>query len=156
MAIYTVHVPRDPVDPREFVERCEVVPDGFSWGAFFLGPLWLLWNRLWFALALWIVAMALLWFGTARFSPVALLGLAFLVECLLGLEGNSILAAALRRRGLILTDIVTANRSDAAERIYFRRLARKRPAGSAAARPVASAASAERDEFVGLSPDSGG
>ena len=50
MAVYTVHEPPPkrtrPRDPERFV----FVRDGFSFWAFLLAPLWLLWHRLWLVL----------------------------------------------------------------------------------------------------------
>jgi hypothetical protein len=156
MTIFTVHVPRDPVEPLVLAERVRFVADGFSWGAFVLGPLWLLWNRLWLALVLWIVAAGLVWLLCALgFRPVTLLGLGLMIEYLFGLEGNGLLASALRDRGLVLTDVVVASGCEAAARSYFRRLAQARPAAAAAAERMPPGRG-DNDEFVGLSPDAGG
>ena len=58
MAVYTVHEPRprrneDTAAP----ERYAFVRDGFYVWAFLLGPLWMLWHRLWLVLVLYIAAM---------------------------------------------------------------------------------------------------
>ena len=48
MARYTVHVPTGDALPREAaLERAVFVRDGWSWGAFAFGPLWLFWHRHW-------------------------------------------------------------------------------------------------------------
>ena len=139
MTIFTVHVPRDPVEPLVLAERVRFVADGFSWGAFVFGPLWLLWNRLWLGLVLWIVAAGLVGLlGALGLRPVSLLGLGLMIEYFFGLEGNGLLASALRDRGLVLTDVVAARGCEAAERSYFRRLARARPAAAAATERYAS------------------
>ncbi len=49
MTIFTVHVPRDCGDAQQAADRTRIVPDAFSWGTFLLGPIWLVWNRLWLA-----------------------------------------------------------------------------------------------------------
>src|SRR5262249_62058490 len=41
-------------DPDRFV----FVRDGFSWWAFLLTPLWMLWHRLWLALIVYLVFVA--------------------------------------------------------------------------------------------------
>ncbi len=50
MTTYTLHLPEDalPGDP-EALERAQVVPDGFSWAAFFFTALWFFAHRLWLA-----------------------------------------------------------------------------------------------------------
>lgn len=154
MTIYTVHVPHNPGEPLGSAERVRFVPERFSWGAFVFGPLWLLANRLWLALVLWIAAIALLGFlGVARVSPAAVLGLGLLIEYFLGLEGNGWLAAALRNRGLMLSGVVAARDADAAEAAYFQRPA---PAAGAANMRTMPPRTGESAEFVGLSPDAGG
>ena len=61
MSVYTVHVPparaqASPPDPERFV----FVRDGFSFWAFLLGPLWMLWHRLWLVLIGYLVLVILL------------------------------------------------------------------------------------------------
>ncbi len=55
MAVYTVHEPlprkdEASADPERFV----FVRDGFYFWAFVLGPLWMLWRRLWLVTLLYI------------------------------------------------------------------------------------------------------
>ena len=156
MTIFTVHVPRDPVAPRIFAERVEVIPDAFSWGAFVFGPLWLGWNRLWFGLTLWFLAIALIWLlGIGRLPFAVLLGLGLLLESLLGLEANGMLASALRKRGLVLTQVVAAGDADASERRFFQGSALGRPEDAPAPKSAPPGPSPQ-GEFVGLFPDGGG
>jgi hypothetical protein len=155
MKIFTVHAPRDPVDSQVLAERVRFVPEGFCWGAFFFGPLWLLWNRLWLGLAGWIAAIAIVGLlGALGLRPAASFGLVLLIDYFLGLEGNGLLASSLRGRGLLLSDVVAASGCEAAEQSYFRRLARVRPAAATGARMPPGRG--ESDEFVGLSPNAGG
>jgi len=63
MAVYTVHEPRlrsgaVAPDPERFV----FVRDGFYVWAFLLTPLWLIWNRLWLVLLVYLVVI----FGIAQ------------------------------------------------------------------------------------------
>ena len=47
MTVYMVfEPPRAGGDPVTRAERIVFVRDRFSWGAFLLGPIWLLWRRL--------------------------------------------------------------------------------------------------------------
>ncbi|HWG05061.1 MAG TPA: DUF2628 domain-containing protein [Beijerinckiaceae bacterium] len=157
MTIFTVHVPHDPVDARQAADRTRIVPDVFSWGAFLLGPIWLLWNRLWLALIGWVViAAAVGGLGAAgRLPTIAEFGCWLLLQWALGVEGNGFLAAALRRRGLALTAVLAARDAHTAEAAFFNRMLAASTAAASAAKP-ASAAATGRDEFVGLSPDAGG
>jgi hypothetical protein len=76
-----------------------LVRDGFSWLAFLVPPVWLLWNRLWFEALLAFLALALVSILGQAGWPFAgsLLTLAISLYC--GLEGQNLRIAALRRRG---------------------------------------------------------
>ena len=64
MATFTVYVPPGLPSPAARAERTVFVRDGFNWGAFLLGPLALLYRRLWIAAAAWIgVAAGLVFLG---------------------------------------------------------------------------------------------
>ena len=86
------------------------VKEGFSWPAFFFGPFWLLWHRLWpEAAGVGIAALA-----TLALPPAAGLAASFLLALLLGLEGNALRRWALRRRGWREADIIAAASADEA------------------------------------------
>ncbi|MEO6380486.1 MAG: DUF2628 domain-containing protein, partial [Nitrobacter sp.] len=56
MPVYTVHAPSvDETDARGTTDRFVFVRDGFSFWAFVLGPVWLLYRRLWLAFAGYLV-----------------------------------------------------------------------------------------------------
>ena len=101
MRIYTAHTKpyAAPVLVRE----------GFSWGAFVFGPLWLLAHRAWIAGALaacaW-VAVALLPGRTERWLLFAALAWAA------GLFGRDAWRWSLARRGYVLPHVVAAARED--------------------------------------------
>jgi Protein of unknown function (DUF2628) len=156
MAIYSVHIPAGGADPESSADRAAFLREGFSWPAFLFGPLWLLARGLWRALAVWCLAALLVGFaiscGALRDAAGAwlyLIGAVFL-----GLEGKSIRAAALERRGLGLVDIVTGRDLIAAESGYFaRRLADSPAAAPASARlnrPLSDA------HVIGMFPEAGG
>ncbi len=128
MAVYTVYVPdfgrRTPLSDAE---KYAALPDavfvrtGFSRAAFFLGPLWLAWHRLWGFLILWFALFFLLVFEAPKFlGGGSIFWIALLLEFLLGLEGNSLRRSELARRGFQLSDVVIGRRTEA-ERAYFRR-----------------------------------
>ena len=61
MAIYAVFEPpvRDEED-ADYAERFAFVRDGFSWAAFFFGPLWMLRHLLIIELIAWLVLVGAL------------------------------------------------------------------------------------------------
>ena len=40
--------------------------DRFSWGAFLLGPFWMIWRRLWLVLIIYLIVLGLIEFGLRR------------------------------------------------------------------------------------------
>jgi uncharacterized protein DUF2628 len=95
------------------------VRDGFSFLAFLLPPLWLLWHRLWIEAALAIAALVL----AAALHEVTGFALAapllwLLVSLFVGLEGNGLRIAALRRRGWQEWGVVEAGSLDDADAHY--------------------------------------
>lgn len=144
MPVYTVHLPsrglRDdkiplalpgaaaaspqpvPVTKAELVEAV-FVPEGFSRAAFWLGPFWLAWHKLWLELLVWVALFLLLAGGEVRFvSGWAIFWIAVLLEVLLGLEANNLCRASLRRNGYRLADVSAGATLDDAERSFFRRI----------------------------------
>lgn len=86
--------------------RYAYVSAGFSWPAFFLGPLWAVAKRRWHLLALMLAMELCLWFGSQFADGQELGPLTLLMACcelgyLLarGWFGNRWLEAALRQRG---------------------------------------------------------
>jgi hypothetical protein len=122
MAVYTVHQPPlrkggTSPDPDRFV----LVRDGFHAWAFLLGPLWILWRRLWLVLVLYLVAVAALEVGL-RLLGVSAGGqmLAMLaVALLLGLEAGTLRRWTLRRRGFREIGVVVGDDVESAERRFF-------------------------------------
>lgn len=128
MAVYTVYVPDFGGRLHSEAEGYAALPDavfvreGFSRAAFFLGPFWLAWHRLWIVLLLWLGILALLVFEAPDYlstGSIVLIGL--LLEFLLGLEGNVLRRSELTRRGFRLRDIAAGVRRTDAERIYYHR-----------------------------------
>ena len=115
--------------------RARFLAEGFSWPAFTFAPFWLLYHRLWLALATWIVlevaAFALV---VPHVSGWTAAGVDILARVFLGLEANRLRLAKGARRAA-LTELVEARDRDEAEAIFYRRHA---PAGVVAAPEVAS------------------
>lgn len=152
MNVYTVHVKGSPGDAAA-IERAVFVREGFGWAAFIFGPLWLLWNRLWLGLLIWLVAelciIALGAFALTDGSATVWLGL--LLQLAFGFEAAQIMRGSLRRRGYRLVDVVHGHRLADAERVYFERAVADRPAVSPA-RPFVST---QPPGMVGLFPSAG-
>ena len=141
MPVYTVHLPSrglrsetsDFALPGSPVRRSEAaseaalvdavfVPEGFSRAAFFLGPFWLAWHRLWLELLLWLVVFTMLASASGIFiTPFASFVIGVLLEVLLGLEANNLRRGRLARSAYRLVDVAAGATRDDAERNFFRR-----------------------------------
>ena len=153
MAVFTVHSPEGASN----ADATTFVREGFSWPAFSFGPLWLLWNRLWFAFGLWLVWIAALGAGAAwlKLGANSVLAAHLLGQVFLGLEASALLRDKLARRGLALRDIVVGRAMEDVEIRFFRRA--RRPAQSEPASSVATGLRKPSDEqaVLGLFPNMG-
>ena len=118
MAFYSVHLPGSG---PEAAAKAAFVRQSFSWKAFFFGPLWLAWHRLWIALLVWaalfiVLILAAQWLLTA--NAAALIGLA--LQLLLGLEAARLREAKLAADGYHLAEIIAVPASDQAEITFYR------------------------------------
>lgn len=103
--------------------RAHFIKDGFAWGGFAFGWLWLAYHRLWLATAIYVVAEILVvWLVRPHVEPATLLILDLLGRLFVGLEGNRLREAKGARRAA-LTDIVEAKDREAAETIFYARRA---------------------------------
>lgn len=118
MASYLVLTP--PGGPETDHARTRFVRDGFSLVAFLFPGIWLLTKRLWLAgiLALVLQALAV---SIAQQQGFLFAGLALTlaVSTLAALEGPSLVAGNLERKGWVLDGIIVADDIDAAEELYF-------------------------------------
>ena len=122
MSSYTVYEPpsKDGAaapDPARFV----FVRDGFTFWAFLLGPLWMLWHRLWLVLAGYVVVatalqVALRFIGAST-TVIMLAGA--LVSVLIGFEAASLRRFTLWRRRWKNVGIVVGDDVESAERRFF-------------------------------------
>jgi hypothetical protein len=88
-----------------------MVREGFSWGAFMFGPLWLLARGAWIAGGL----TSCLWIATAILVPHQAAGaVALVAHWALGLFGQDLQRWSLARAGYRLVHIVAAPDTDAA------------------------------------------
>lgn len=118
MRVYTVHCRPGSREPDA---DASLVKEGFSWPAFLIPPLWLLYHRLWAALfAVVIVGLVLdigLDFAGAGPITVFIAGAGFSV--FVGFGANDWRRRKMTRLGLPMVGIVAAGDHDAAMRRYF-------------------------------------
>jgi len=122
MTAFTVHQPRPRRDETAAApERFVFVRDGFYVWAFLLGPLWMLWHRLWLVLTLYIaltaVVQAALW--ALAVSPVVKFAAGVLIALLVGFEAASLRRWTLGRRRWRNVGLVVGRNVEAAERRFF-------------------------------------
>ncbi len=133
MSSYVVMLPPRG-SPEQRLEQALSIRDGFSWPGLLVPPLWLAWHRLWLEAILAFLAVAAFsglaeaW-GTGPAG--ALPGL--LVSLYVGLEGQAMRIAALRRRGWQDAGVVEADRSETADLRYLIDAAARLPAEAAPA-----------------------
>ena len=127
MPVYTVHVPVTNGAGIAATDRFAFVRDGFHFWAALLGPLWLVWHRLWLALIGWIAVTVAIDVGIARLgaSGTAIFLANLLIALLMGFEASSIRRWTLSRRNWRQLDIVVARNKETAERRFFDRWAAK-------------------------------
>ena len=121
MAAYSVFAPPLSLTGAAGAERFKFVRDGFSWSAFILGPIWMLFHRLALVLVFWLAFVLVLGVVMRLFGvPAGTASLVFLlVAFLIGLEASSLRSWTLKRRGWREIGIVVADELEAAERRFF-------------------------------------
>ena len=114
MASHVVMLPPSG-SPQSRSEQAILVRDRFSWPAFLVPPLWLLWHRLWLEAVVAIAVMG----GITVIGELASMGpagslMGLLVSIYVGLEGQAMRIAALRRRGYTQWGVVEGGNADEA------------------------------------------
>lgn len=102
-------------------ERFAFVRDGFAFWAFVVPPLWMMLNRLWLALVIYLVAGAAIsgGFYFARFPETAQFLVGALLALLIGLEAATLRRWTLLHRGWTQAGFVVAEDDEEAERRFF-------------------------------------
>jgi len=125
MLTFTAHRRAELLSHDEAADGTIFVKDGFSWPAFLVPFVWLIWHRLWWGLAGYIIAVAALaGIGyLANFPEDLGASLGLLVNLYMGLEGNNLRRKALARRGYLeVADIVAGDGEEAAWRFLANRM----------------------------------
>jgi hypothetical protein len=122
MTAYTVHEP----PPREGeadadTDRFVFVRDGFYFWAFLLGPLWMLWHRLWLVFTLYAIATGALQAGlwALGVSGAVKFVVGFLVAVLVGVEAATLRRWTFARRRWRNSGVVVGPDLETAERRFF-------------------------------------
>jgi hypothetical protein len=122
VTVYSVYEP--PSEASDIVERADrlaFVKEGFSWPAFLVPILWLLYYRMWLEfvlLALVYVALQLV-FGTEAQGQALFAWASLAIAVLFAFEANDLRAASLERRGYQLAGVATGRDRTEAERAFF-------------------------------------
>jgi len=123
MLIYTVHEPARPAHSLEQrAEDAVFIKEGFTGWGFLFGPLWLLFNALWFEFALALllsagVAAGLVEFGLDQGQASGIANL--LLMLIVGFEGNSLRRWRLERKGYVFVSSVAGKSFEECERRFF-------------------------------------
>ena len=160
MAVYTVHEPlprknEASADPDRFA----FVRDGFYFWAFVLGPVWMLWRRLWL--------VTLIYFALAIGTQVGLWAIGaheavrvvvwFLLSLLIGFEAGTLRRWTLTRRGWKNAGVVVGDDVETAERRFFSAWAPSpsTPYPLFSSAPFGKITPASDSQIVGLFPQPG-
>ncbi|MEX1083828.1 MAG: DUF2628 domain-containing protein, partial [Xanthobacteraceae bacterium] len=122
MSVYTVHEPPPRKQETSAApDRFVFVRDGFYFWAFLLGPLWMLWRRLWLVTVFYFVVIvaleAAMWAVQAPEAARVIIGL--LMAVLIGFEAGTLRRWTLARRGWKNAGVVVADDLETAERRFF-------------------------------------
>ncbi len=117
MKIYTVYA--KPGD----AESAVAVKEGFSWLAFFVPFLWMLYRRIWLAAALlFLVNVAIMVLADAKLAdPAIWVAIHLIIMLICGFEGNGWLEKTLLKRGFELKDIIVSQDEFRAKYKFLRR-----------------------------------
>lgn len=122
MAVYTVHEPLPRKDEAAAdPERFAFVRDGFYFWAFVLGPLWMLWRRLWLVTVFYLIALAAIEVGLWALGATETVSfvVGFLLALLIGFEAGTLHRWTLTRRGWRNLGVVVGDDRESAERRFF-------------------------------------
>ncbi|MGD9843972.1 MAG: DUF2628 domain-containing protein [Variibacter sp.] len=161
MPVYTVHEP--PLkggEGRAAPERFRFVRDGFHFWAFLLGPLWMIWRRLWVVLIGYIVVCVVTSFAMFALGVPASAAafVQLLISFFVGLEAGSLQRWSLRRWREV--GIVSGDNREAAERRFFDGWERDEPAAAPAAAvtpvpPEIRHRAPQPSDIIGVFPEPG-
>lgn len=108
-------------EAAEVTERVVLLREGFSFWAFSLNALWLISQRMWSLLALYIAAIIAVSIvcDALGMAQVAIMLVQIWLQLMLGLHAYDLQGALLTRRGYRLAGVIVAQNDIAAERRYY-------------------------------------
>ena len=122
MPVYTVHAPTAYAADFRATDKFVFVRDGFHFWAMVLGPLWLIWKRLWLALLGWLVLTIALGVAVVELGGgAAAMVIGIIIAILMGLEASTLQRWTYSRRKWRQLDVVVADDEESAERRFFDR-----------------------------------
>ena len=129
---FSIHVKPEDTDP---VASLEVIPEGFSWWGFVFAGIWLLYQRLWLALAVFITVMIFLISAETQgiINAAESLMLQLVLQFAIGMFGHDLRRVDLAGKGYVTTDVVVAGDELAAAQRYLDRVTFTAPTASGAA-----------------------
>jgi hypothetical protein len=117
MRVFTIHLRPSALTPDR---DALLIKEGFCWPAFFFGPFWALWHRMWFAAA--GIFSVLIGLGLAetvlRLDPMTSSAVMFGVSAIIGFCGNDWHRNALAARGWNMRGLSAAPDRDLAFRRF--------------------------------------
>ena len=122
MKIYTVHHRQEASGSLTGLgEDVILVKEGFSWPAFFIPLIWLIYKRMWIVLAFYIaVTVGLTVLAQVALMPESAVFVAtFVLNLIFGLEGNDLYRWTLGRRRYREQAVVMGSNLVTAEQRYF-------------------------------------
>ena len=158
MKTYLVFEPAEGGRDAAAADRVVFLREKFRWLALIFGPFWLLWNRLWVAFFVWLLAILVL--AAAAYvvglNEEAATALMWLPTLLVAFEGTELLRRKLLRRRYREAGVTVAADLEDAERRYFADWEGGAPAAKAKPpvvppTPVVSAPSS--NPVIGLFPE---
>jgi hypothetical protein len=165
MPAYSVlEPPRRNRSASDHADRFVFLREKFSLAAFLLGPLWMIWRRLWLVLVIYLIVLGLVGYALQRLEVASGAGVAvyILIQFLVGLEATSLRRWTRVRRGWRDCGVVIADDLETAERRFFDARAPRAPTPSGVAIPsgppllAAQVGGPLRPDIVGLFPEPGG
>jgi hypothetical protein len=159
--VYSVYEPHaEAPDVATRADRLAFVKEGFSWPALLIPAFWLLYQRMWIELALFVLLLVgLQWlFGTGASGQTMFGWVSLALIVLFAFEANDLRAASLERRGYHLAGIAAGRSREAAELRFFRAWLPKQSRRAREAEPGAGGAERGREQvpYAGPPPDGEG
>jgi len=164
MSVYNVYAPPlRAADTAPDPERFVFVRDGFSFWAFVVSVLWMLWHRMGLVLLIYVVIGGVVEAGLryAGASDLILGAVALAISFLIGAEASTLRRFTLERRGFTAVGVVSGDDLEVAERRFFDAWVRETGRDSPervtppAAPPPAYPHAPQSSDVIGLFPEPG-